>query len=71
MPHPESPDSSRSYGPDRDDQVTHLFRMEAEQEQLVDGFINSLTGPDAALDLISFRHQREFLTRRRMRRYDR
>jgi hypothetical protein len=54
------------YVPDDDDHVTNLFRLQARQEELIDAFLASLAAADARRELIPFRHQREFVTRRRV-----
>jgi hypothetical protein len=58
--------ASWEYSPEEDDQVTRLFREEATEEAMIDAFLASLATTDAQRELIPFRLQREFLTRRRV-----
>jgi hypothetical protein len=54
------------YSPEEDDQVTRLFREEATEEAMIEAFLASLVASDSRRELIPFRHQREFLTRRKV-----
>jgi len=64
---PEPPELPSSYRPEEEDQITQILRDLARQEAFVDAFLASIDEDDGRRDLIAYRHQREFLTRRRMR----
>jgi hypothetical protein len=64
---PEPPELPSSYRPEEEDQLTQILRDLARQEAFVDAFLASIDADDGRRDLIAYRLQREFLTRRRMR----
>jgi len=64
---PEPPEIPSSYRPEEEDQITQILRELARQEAVVDAFLASIGRDDGRRELIAYRHQREFLTRRRVR----
>lgn len=64
---PDPPEIPSSYRPEEEDQVTQLFRELARLEAFVNALLASIGEDDGKRVLISYRHQRQFLTRRGMR----
>jgi hypothetical protein len=60
-------DSSWSYRPEEDGDLTGLFRQDAQLEACADALLRSLGPADAARLLVPYQLQREFLTRRQVR----
>jgi hypothetical protein len=60
-------DSSWSYRPDEDDELTGLFRQDAALEAGADALLRSLGPADARRLLVPYLLQREFLTKRQVR----